>query len=232
MSRDDKFKVRHSTIVAVSESSGAEGIMNRLGSVVVTDLFTQLILSGFGYHMQAGTENAGDGMTNVIDDILVAGIADNSAGNAMIPLLYECTPGVVATTAALAMAMLEVDKDKVRYADDASGTIYTPANLRTDDPNSAAGDFLIMEGSGVVAAAKSAVPNSLELARKDFIEDALANTIGYPGAWDTVVYSINTRPPCVLLDASSCVLHFGSATALLTGYYAFQFAQFPKALVV
>lgn len=232
MSREDVFKVRHDTIPAVGESSGAEGIINRMGSLIVTDLFTQLILSGYGYHMQAGTEDAGDEMTTSIDDILVAGIADNSAGNAMIPLLYEATPGVIANTVALAMAMLEVDKDKVRFADDASGTIYTPANLRTDDPNSAAGDFLIMEGAGVVATAKSAVPNSVELGRQYFIEDALANTIGYPGAWDTVVYSINTRPACVLVDASSCVLHFGSGTALMTGYYAFQFAQLPKALVV
>jgi hypothetical protein len=203
-----------------------------MGSQIVTDFFTQLTLSGFAYHMQAGTENAGDGMTNVIDDILVAGIADNTAGNAMIPLLYEATPGVVAATAVLAMAMLEVDKDKARYADDASGTVYVPANLRTDDPNSANGDFIIMEGAGVVATAKSAVPNSVELARKDFLEDALANTIGYPGAWDTVIYTIRNRPPCVLIDASSCLLHFGSATALLTGYYAFQFAQFSKTLVV
>ena len=232
MSREDVFRVRHDTIPAVAESSGQEGIINRAGMQIVTDFITQLVLSGYAYHMQAGTENAGDGMTNVIDDILVAGIADNSAGNAMIPLLYECTPGVVAATAALAMAMLEVDKDKARYADDASGTAFVPANLRTDDPHSANGSFLIMEGAGVVANAKSAVPNSVELARKDFLEDALADTLGYPGTWDTVIYTIRNRPPCVLVDASSCLLHFGSATALLTGYYAFQFAQFPKAIVV
>ncbi len=232
MSRTDVFKVRHDSLVGVAESSGTEGVINRMGSLVVTDLFTQLILSGYGYHMQAGTESTGDEMTTSIDAILVAGIADNPSGNAMIPLLYEATPGVVADTAALAMAMLEVDKDKVRFADDASGTIYTPANLRTDDPNSASGDFLIMEGSGVVATAKSAVPNSVELGRKYFLEDALANTIGYPGTWDTVVYSINSRPACVLIGPSSCVLHFGSGTALMTAYYVFQFAQFPKALAV
>lgn len=232
MSREDVFRVRHATVPAVGESKGAEGWINRMGSLVVTDLFTQLILSGYGYHMQAGTESTGDGMTTSIDDILVAGIADNPSGNAMIPLLYEATPGVVAATAVIAIAMLEVDKDKVRFADDASGTIYTPANLRTDDPHSATGNFLIMEGSGVVATAKSAVPNSVELGRKNFIEDALTNTLGYPGTWDTVVYSINSRPACVLIGPSSCVLHFGSGTALMTGYYAFQFAQFPKALAV
>lgn len=232
MSREDVYRVRHDTIPAVAESSGQEGIINRAGMQIVTDFVTQLVLSGYAYHMQAGTENAGDGMTTAIDDILVAGIADNNAGNAMIPLLYEATPGVIAATAVLAMAMLEVDKDKARFADDGSGTAFVPANLRTDDPHSASGAFLIMEGSGVVASAKSAVPNSVELARKDFIEDTLTNTIGYPGTWDTVIYSIRNRPLCVLVDASSCVLHFGSGTALMTGYYVFQFAQFPKALVV
>ncbi len=232
MAREDPFLVRHNTIPAVAESTAVRAVINRLGVQVVTDFFTQLTLSGFAYHMQAGTENAGDGMTNVIDDVLVAMIADNTAGNAMIPLLYETTPGVVAATAVLAMAMLEVDKDKARWADDASGTAFTPANLRSDDPNAASGNFRIMEGAGVVAAAKSAVPNSVELARKDFLEDALANTIGYPGAWDTVVYSIRTRPMCVLVDASSIVGHFGSATALLTGYCVLQFAQFSKTLVV
>ncbi len=232
MSREDVFRVRHDTIPAVAESSGQEGIINRAGMQIVTDFITQLVLSGYGYHMQAGTEAAGDEMTTAIDDILVAGIADNSAGNAMIPLLYEATPGVIAATAVLAQAMLEVDKDKVRYADDASGTAFTPANLRTDDPHSANGSFLIMEGAGVVATAKSAVPNSVELARKDFLEDVLADTLGYPGTWDTVIYSIRNRSPMVLIDASSCVLHFGSGTALMTAYYVFQFAQFPKALVV
>ncbi len=232
MARDDVFLVRHNTVPGVGESNPARAVVNRMGIQVVTDFITQLTLSGFAYHMQAGTENAGDGMTNVIDDILVAMIADNSAGNAMIPLLYEATPGVVADTAVLAMAMLEVDKDKIRWADDASGTAFVPANLRTDDPNAASGFFRIMEGAGVVALAKSAIPNSVELARKDFLENALADTLGYPGTWDTVVYSIRTRPMCVLVDASSIVGHFGSATALMTGYCVLQFAQFSKTLVV
>ncbi|KKL59316.1 hypothetical protein LCGC14_2216590, partial [marine sediment metagenome] len=90
------------------------------------------------------------GMTNVIDDVLVAMIADNTAGNAMIPLLYEATPGVIAATAVLAMAMLEVDKAKARYADDASGTVYVPANLRTDDPNQANGTFIVMDAFGIM----------------------------------------------------------------------------------
>jgi len=229
MARDDVFLVRHSSTPMLAEGNEERAVINRLGFQVVTDFFTQLVLSGFAYHMQVGTEDAGDGLTDTIDDALCAFVADNSAGNAMIPLLYEINPGVIAG-ATLVMAMLEVDKDKVRYS--SGGTAYVPANLRTDDPNAANGSFYIMEGAGIVAAAKSAVPNSVELARKDFLEDALADTIGYPGAWDPVIYSICSRPPTVLVDASSILGHAGSATAVVTGYGCLQFAQFDKDLVV
>ena len=229
MSRSDIFLTRHNAIPAVAEANEERAVINLLGFQVVTDFFTQLVLSGCAYHMQVGTENAGDGFVDTIDDQLCAFLADNTAGNAMMPLLYEINPGVMAG-ATLCMAMLEVDKDKARY--DSGGTAYVPANLRTDDPNTASGSFYIMEGAGIVAAAKSAVPNSVELARKDFTEDALADTLGYPGAWDPVIYSICSRPPCVLVDASSIVGHSGAATAVTTGYGCLQFAQFDKDLVV
>lgn len=231
MGREEVFLTRHNSIPPVGESTSERGVINLLGSQVVTDFFTQLVLSGFAYHMQVGTEDAGYASTTDIDDILVYMIADNSPGNAMIPLLYEINLGVMAG-GLLTMAMLEVDKDKVRYAADASGTVFVPANLRTDDPNSANGTFIIMEGAGIVAAAKSAVPNSMELARKDWTEDALADTLGYPGAWDPCVYTIKNRPPTVLVDASSIVCHNGSNTADTTGYGVLQFAQFDKDLVV
>ena len=231
MGREDVFLVRHNAIPPIGETGEERAVVNILGFQVVTDFFTQLVLSGFAYHMQVGEENAGDGATDTLTDILVYMIADNSPGNAMIPLLYEINPGVMAG-ATLAMSMLEVDKDKVRYNADGSGTVFVPANLRTDDPNSANGTFIIMEGAGVVAAAKSAVPNSVELARKDYTEDALADTLGYPGTWDPCVYSVNKRPPIVLVNASSIVCHHGAATAVPTGYGVLQFAQFDKDLVV
>ncbi|KKL22670.1 hypothetical protein LCGC14_2433110 [marine sediment metagenome] len=229
MSREDVFRVRHDTIPSVAESSGTEGIINRIGAQIVTDFVTQLTLSGYAYHMQVGSENVGVASTLIISDTLVSMVADNSAGNAMIPLLYECTPGVIAG-ATIVQAMLEADKDKVRWA--SNGAAFVPANMRTDDPHSANGTFYIIDAAGVITAAKSAVPNSVELARQDFLENALTNTLGYPGTWDTVVYSIRKRPTIVLLDASSLVAHFGSASADITGYSVLQFAQFPKAMVV
>ncbi len=228
MSRDDIFLVRSSSIPAVGESNQERGILNRMGAQIVTDFFTQMVLSGYAYHMQAGTEDAGIAATVAIDDQLCTIMADNAAGEAMIPLLYEVNIGVVAA-ATIVQAMLEIDKDKVRYV--STGNAFVPANLRTDDPNSANGTFYV--GPDVTIAAKSAVPNSVELARKNYIEDALSPTIGYPGAWATKVYDIATRPAVVLIDASSVIGHCGSASANdTTGYYVLQFAQFSKTLII
>jgi hypothetical protein len=227
-SRDDIFLVRASSIPAVGESNQERGILNRMGAQIVTDLLTQMILSGYAYHMQGGTEDAGIAATVAIDDQLCTMLADNSAGNAMIPLLYEVNIGVLAA-ATIVTAMLEIDKDKIRY--DSTGNAFVPANLRTDDPNSANGNFYV--GPDVTLAAKSAIPNSVELARKDYIEDALADSLGYPGTWATKVYDIATRPAVVLIDESSFIGHCGSASANdTTGYYVLQFAQFDKNLVI
>src|SRR3990167_4938928 len=111
MSRDDVFLVRHTSIPAVGESNADRAVINRLGFQVVTDFFTQLILSGFGYHMQIGTEDAPVASTTSIDDQLVWMVADNPDGSAAIPLLYEVNIGNF-TTATLVISMLEVDKDK------------------------------------------------------------------------------------------------------------------------
>jgi hypothetical protein len=226
MGREDPFIVRYDSLPGVADGNSDRAIMNRVGSLVVTDLMTQLILSGYGYHMQIGTEDAGVASTTSIDDQLAWMVCDNQAGSAMLPLLFEVNIGVLAG-ATLAMSMLEVDKDKVRYS--SGGTAFVPANLRTDDPNSAGGSFYV--GTDVTTAAKSAVPNSVELARKEWVENALADTIGYPMASNPVVYSMKDRPLMVLLDASSVVCHHGAATADATSYGVLQFAQFPKAMV-
>ena len=228
MARDDIFQVRHNSVPAVGESNADRAIMNRMGMQIVADFITQLTLSGWAYHMQLGTEDAGVASTTAIDDQLASICCDNIAGQAMIPLLYEVTPGVLAT-ATIVQAMLELDKDKVRYT--SGGTAYVPANLRGDDLNSASGAGFFV-GADVTIAAKSAVPNSVEFARAFFIEDAIADSLGYPGAWNTTVYSARTRPIAVLIDASSIVGHFGAATADVTGYAALQFAQFSKTLIV
>lgn len=226
MARDDVFIVRHATIPAVGESNSERAIINRLGSLVVTDFFDQLVLSGLAYHMQLGTEDAPINSTTSIDDQLAWAVADSQAGKAMIPLLAELNIDFV-DTAVNSDAMLEWDKDIVRYS--SGGTAFVPANMRGDDPNSAGGSFYV--GTDVTVAAKSAVPNSVELARKSLGEDAVTDPTTGKLQYDPILYSCKQRPIVVGMNACSFVFHFGAGTADLNGYGVFQFAQFSSSLI-
>lgn len=223
MARDDVFQVRHSSLPAISEAAGERGIINRIGAQVVVDFWTQLALSGLTFHVQAGAENAPVTATAAIDDALAFILVDNNAGYCMIPLLYEATPSVI-STATLVKAMLEVDKGKARYS--SGGTAFTAANLNSQSSAGAFSGVAYVSGaSDVVAAAKSAVPLSVELAHRQFFEDALADTIGYPGAHVNEIYNVKNRPMAVTHGASSLIGHLGSTTADVTAYAVLQFAQ-------
>jgi len=228
MSREDPFIVRNA-LVAHGEASSQQASINRLGSLVVTDLLTQLILGGYAYHIQAGTEDAPVASTASIDDQLAFMLVDQNAGYAMLPLGVQT---VVAnwTTATLFNTMLEADKDKVRYS--SGGTLFTPANLRGDDPNSFNGVAYVC-AADIVAAAKSAVPNSVELWRGGVTEDAQATPDAAAAAvGGCATYSIRNNPFIVLIDASSFIVHHGVATADVNSYGNFQFAQFSKGLII
>ena len=229
---DAPFIVRHSLLAPVGDASGQQGVLNRLGMQEVIDFFDQLLLSGLTYHMQIGTEDAGATSTAFatgIDDEAVWTLVDNNAGYAMIPLLYEVNVGVLGA-ATLAMAVLELDKAKKRYS--SGGAAYTPANLNSQGSAHAfSGAAYVGGGSDIVALAKSAVPNSVELARRTWNEDALANTIGYPGAWDPCVYSVKKRPMAIANGVSSLIGHQGSASATTASYGALEFAQLETAQV-
>jgi hypothetical protein len=228
MGRDDPFMVRDTTLDPRVSGTRGEAVVNRLGFQTQVDFLTQMVLSGFGFHIQAGTEDAGVAATAAIDDELAFILADNRAGNVMIPLLYEVTPGSVADTFVLLMAMLEADKEKARYA--SGGTVFVPENMNGSDQNTFSG--VAYAGGDVIPAAKSAVPDSVELARRFFYEDTLAAKIGYAGWHKSEVYTARKRPLCVLHDASSIVGHLGSTTALATGYGVLQLLQFPKGYIV
>lgn len=227
MSRDDAFLVRHSTVPAVGEATSQQGVLNRMGFQVVTDFFTQLILGGYAYHIQAGTEDAPVASTAAIDDTLAFMLVDQNVGYAMLPLGLQV---LVAnwTTATLVNTMLEADKGKKRYS--SGGTAFVPANLNGEDPRSFNGVAYTVTAD-IVAAAKSAVPDSVELYRAQVVEDAQAT----PAAADASIaaaYSARTHPFIVLTDASSFVVHHGATTADVNSYGNFQFAQFDKGLVV
>lgn len=227
MGREDAFRVRHSSLPALGESTQDQAVLNRMGFQVVADFFTQLILGGFAYHIQAGTEDAPVASTAAIDDQLAFMLVDQNAGYAMLPLAVQV---MIAnwTTATLVNSMLEADKDKVRYA--SGGTVFVPANLRGDDPRSFNGVAYTVTAD-IVAAAKSAVPNSVELKRGTVVEDVQAT----PAAGDAniaFVYSARIDPTIVLTDASSLIVHHGATTADVNSYGNFQFAQFEKGLVI
>lgn len=222
MGRDDQFLVRNASLPSIAESTAERAILNKLGMQVVMDFFTFLFFTGHAYHIQAGTEDAGAAFTTSIDDILVSLLWDNAAGYSAIPLRFEVHPGVVAG-ATLAMAMLEVDMAKLRYS--SGGTAFTPRNMHAQAPHSWNGPAYVCGSSDVVALAKSAVPDSVELARRFFTEDALADTIGYPGAWQSEVYNVKSQPMLVTYGVSSIIGHVGSASADMTGYAVLEAAQ-------
>lgn len=229
MSREDVFRVRHTSWPAVGESSQEQAIINRPGTLVVTDFVTQLILGGWGYHIQAGTEDAPVAATGAIDDELAFMLVDQNLGYAMLPLALQT---VIAnwTTATLFNTMLEADKDKKRYS--SGGTAFVPANLRGDDPHSFNGVAYVC-AADVVPLAKSAVPNSVELWRGGVTEDAQATPDGAAAALGgKAEYSIRNNPFIVLVDASAFVVHHGTTTADVNSYGNFQFAQVEKGLLI
>lgn len=226
MSRDDVFLVRHQEIPPVGDNNTERGILNNFAAQVVTDLITQWLLSGFCFHMQTGTEDAPITSNTTVDDIKAIMIADNNAG-VMVPLLCEVNVATFAAATNIEI-MLEVDMDKKRWS--SGGTVFVPEQMNgaASSATPANGTFYTIEGSDIVAAAKSAVPASVELARKTLTEDALANAAGYMFAHDKL-FSIKERVPAIGLTPSSLVVHFG-ASADITGYGALEFAQFDSAL--
>ena len=228
MSRDDAFRVRSSSIPAVGESTSQQAIINRFGSQIVTDFYTQLLLSGFCFHIQTGNEDAPVTTNGPMDDADAGIVADCTSGS-MMPLLFEYNVAVLGA-GTLAMAMLEADMDKVRYT--SGGTVYVPEqmNKAATSADAAAGTFRTIEGSDIVTAGKSAVPASVELARIVQIENAMADTLGYPGGWNNEVFNVRNRTPVILTNPGSLCAHFGADSGDPTGYAVLQFAQFPTAL--
>jgi hypothetical protein len=228
MARDDAFQVRHASIPPVGETNADRAIMNKWGSQITTSLMVQMLLSGFAFHMQAGNEDAPVTTNGPTDDTKPVIIADCLSG-AMMPLKFQIALQAHGS-ATLIAAVLEADMDKARWS--SGGTVYVPEqmNKHAAAADAANGTFYTIEGSDIVAAAKSAVPASVELARKGLSEDAIADPgIGHM-AIDGDVFNINRDPGVILANPGSLLGHFGSATADVTGYAILEFAQFPAGL--
>jgi hypothetical protein len=210
----------------IQNGGGAAGRANRRGEQVVIDFWSQLVFDGRMYHIQLGTEDAPIASTTAIDDQLVWAVVDNNAGNVLIPTNTQVTIANW-TTATLVNAMLEADMAKKRYS--SGGAAFTPRNLRSDTPFAASVAAYV--GTDITVAAKSAVPDSVELKRGLVIEDAQA-TPDPAGASVEFNYSIRNDPAVVLVDATSLVLHFGATTADVNGYGSMQFASIEKGYVI
>lgn len=225
MSREDPYIVRHDSWPGVGDGQRTTALVNRAASLVVTDFFDQLVLGGWAYHMQIGTESAGVASTTTIADTLVWMLLDQNAGYAMIPLLAEINVDTW-TTGTAVEAMLEADKLINRYS--SGGTAFTPENLSGGDEHSFNGSGYV--GTDITAAAKSAVPDSIELARKTLSEDAIGTAVGsdFP---NPILYSVRQRPLIKLTDAASLLVHFGATTADVTGFGVLQVAQIEKAVL-
>lgn len=223
MSREDIFRVRHRSIPSVQDASREKGILNNFGAQVVVDLFTQWLLSGFCFHMQCGTEDAPVTSQGPLDDTKPFILADNSSG-VMVALLYEVAVATHETSTSIE-AMLEIDMDKVRFS--AGTTVVVPEQMNGAATNAAAanGVFYTTDGGDITAGAKTAVPGSIELARKTVSEDAIGDPAGAAFALDKI-YSVQERTPVFGNTPSSICAHFGSATADHTGYASLDFAQF------
>lgn len=226
MGREDAFLTRFTSFPAIGEGQRSEAIVNSMGMAIVVDFFTQLILSGFGFHHQIGTEDAPVNSTTSIDDELVWMLVDQNSGYALIPLLAELNLDFV-DTAVNSDVMVELDKEKKRFS--SGGTAQTPENLSGKDAHSFNGSGYV--GTDITALAKSAVPDSIELARKSLTEDAVTDPTTGKLAWNPIVYSVRERPIAVVVDESSLIMHFGAGTADLNGYGVLQFAQVPKSVL-
>lgn len=226
MARDDIFTVRHQSIPGLGESNPDRAIMNKWGSQIVTDLFTQMLLSGFCFHMQTGTEDAPITSNTTVDDVKAIIVADCLSG-AMMPLMADVNVATFAAATNIEI-MLEADMDKARYA--SGGQVFVPEqmNKAAVSADAANGSFFTIESGDIVAAAKSAVPASLELARRTLSEDAIT-TVAEGMMARTPLYSHRAQPAVILTNPGSLLVHFG-ASADITGYGSLDFAQFPASL--
>ena len=227
MARDDVFLVRQDSWPAVGESTAERAVVNRLGSLVVTDFYTQLALGGWAYHIQIGALSTAVAGTAALTALIGVGVVDNNAGYVTLPLHGEMHIATY-STATNFLSLLEADMAKKRYS--SGGTAITPRNLRSDTPRTYNGAAYNNTGTLVLAAA-SAAPHTLELGRGVGSEDAQPATTftdrGPHFLWDVR----SAGHPVFLVDAGSIVLHHGSSTATDTMYGNLQFAQLDKAQV-
>ena len=219
-------KVRQNTYESYPEGTERELRVNRRGELVVMDFWTQLALDGRLFHMQIGTEDAPVASTASIDDAMVWALVDGATGTTYIPCFVDVTLALPGNTSATGDAMFEIDRAKARYT--SGGTAFVPENLRTDRPRVSAAAAAYV-GTDITAAAKTAVPGSLEVGRKYLFNTAISTTNEASDFNSNLVplYSCHRNAPVVVVGVGSMVLHFGAGTADVNGYGVMQWGEIP-----
>lgn len=217
-------KVRQNTYESYPEGTERELRVNRRGELVVIDFWTQLVIDGRMFHMQVGTEDAPTATCGTLDDTLAHMLVDGKVGTTYIPAYADAQLATYAATTVPPMAMLEIDRAKARYS--SGGSAFVPENLRTDRPrtSNAAAAYV---GEDITALAKTAVPGSMEIARRCFGETAPTATNEPTDFLHnlTPLFVASQRPGAVVVGVGSILLHFGCATADGTGYSVLQWAE-------
>lgn len=194
--------------------------------LIVIDFWTQLMMEGRMFHMQIGTESAPVATTTTIADTLVWMLADGQAGTTYLPAYADVWVQTFGNTAETLEAMFEIDRGKARYS--SGGTAYVPENLRSDRPRTSTVAKAYV-GTDITAAAKTAVPGSIEVSRKAYCETTPSATNEPSDFLGNLValYDCHRNPPCAVVGVGSMLVHFGSGTADCTGYGVLDWAELP-----
>ena len=205
--------------------------VNKRQELIVIDFWTQLVLEGRVFHVQLGTENAPVNTTTSMDDILVWCVVDTNPGTVYMPTYVDVWMAAWSATGETVEALLEVDRAKNRYS--SAGLAYVPENMRTDRPRTSTATCYVMhstDDAGVVAAAKTAAPGSMEIGRKNWTEDTAGSTnepVDFVGNAPKL-YSVMEKPAVAIADAGSMVLHVGAGSADETAFGVVEWAEIPE----
>jgi len=201
--------------------------------LIVIDFFTQLVLEGRMFHIQNGTESAPVNTTAAIADTTVWVVLDTSAGTTTIPTYVDVWVNTFAAGTVNLEAMVEVDRLLNRH--NTGGTAFVPENMRSDRPRvSTCTNCYVAAAGDITLDAKSAVPDSMEIARMTFCE-ATPGSSNEPSDFVMNIpklYSVLDRPPVAVVDVGSIITHFGAASGDATGFGVMEWAELPTSAVV
>jgi hypothetical protein len=212
----NEFMVVRNALRNLQNESKTWANLSPFGDITNMSWIDALILAGYGYHVQVGTEDAPVASTTSIDDQLVWALVDVPTGKTIIPIYAEVVTATW-TTATLINMMLEIDPGKVRYS--SGGSAFAPLNMNTGCATSSGCNAYV--GTDVTVAAKSTT--SMEIARLAGSEDNVGTSTG---AENHFKFNAKERGIHVIKGPGSFLVHYGAASADVTGYGCFQFLAF------